>query len=158
MASRKNFLKKISPHKGTGRYLQYLRCPCCGKLARGQAIGSAGTHELSVSQCVGRRPGYRTGFDWEHQRPGREHLEALRESLERALVQVDAMLGEGVVIRPSVASEYHIMPVTELDLGVLAGAGLNLEVLYGYQDEGYQVQGQEADSGIIHPRVLPDFV
>ena len=87
--SRKSFLKKISPHKGTGRYLQYTRCPCCGKLARPQAIGNAGTHRLSISQCTGPKGGYRTGFNWE---PIPEILRALKESLERALAQVNDAL------------------------------------------------------------------
>jgi len=94
MPSRKNLLKQISPHKGTGRYLQYIRCPVCGKLARGQAIGNAGTHQLTVSQCIGPRPGYRAGFQWGHDSPSLEHLEALKDCLERALVQVHGALGE----------------------------------------------------------------
>ena len=93
MPSRKNLLKQQSPYKGTGRYLQYLRCPCCGKLARGQAIGSAGTHKLSVSRCIRKLPGYRTGWEWGHERPSRDHLEHLAEALRRALAQVDVGLG-----------------------------------------------------------------
>jgi len=93
--SRKALLKKISPFKGTGRYLQYLRCPCCGKLARGQAIGNSGSHQLSVSQCIRKLPGYRTGWEWGHGEPDHDMLLALEESLERALSQVRAKLGEG---------------------------------------------------------------
>jgi len=92
VSSRRNLLLKTSPHRGTGKFIEYLRCPCCGKLARGQAIGHAGTHKLSVSRCVGRRPGYRTGFDWKHEPPSREHLTALRESLAAALNQVNDLL------------------------------------------------------------------
>jgi len=92
VSSRRNLLLKTSPHRGTGKFIEYLRCPCCGKLARGQAIGHAGTHKLSVSRCVGRQPGYRTGFDWKHEPPSREHLTALRESLAAALNQVNDLL------------------------------------------------------------------
>jgi len=101
MPSRKNLLKQISPYRGTGRYLQYVRCPTCGKLARGLALGNAGTHQLTVSQCVGPRPGYRAGFEWRHDSPSREHLEALKESLERALAQVNGALGEEAAVIPS---------------------------------------------------------
>jgi len=99
--SRKALLKKISPHRGTGRYIQYLRCPVCGKLARGQAIGNAGTHQLSVSQCIRKLPGYRTGWEWGHEEPDHDMLLALEESLERALSQVRAKLGEGERVIPA---------------------------------------------------------
>jgi len=91
--SRKAFLRKISPFKGSGRFLQYCRCPVCGKLCRAQVIGHAGTHKLSLSQCVGRRSGQRGGFDWEHVPPTPEILESLKESLEAALEQVNGLLG-----------------------------------------------------------------
>lgn len=91
--SRKALLKKISPHKGTGRYRQYIRCVCCGKLCRPQAIGSAGMHRLSVSRCVRKLPGFRTGWEWEHIPPNREQLAGLAEALHRALSQVEMELG-----------------------------------------------------------------
>jgi len=138
MPSRKNLLKKISPFKGTGRYLQYVRCPCCGKLARGQALGNAGEHRLSVSQCTGPKGGYRTGFNWEHVKPTREILEALKEGLEAALVQVNDALG---VVDPSALGE----PVIPALVGVLGGPTIPLEV-FSYGD-----QGQEESA--VYPRV-----
>ena len=150
MLSRRNQLLKTSPHRGTGRYIQYLRCPCCGKLARGQAIGSAGQHELSVSQCVGRRPGYRTGFDWRHDAPSREHLEALKESLERALGQVNDALGEDAV-PAEVLREFHLQSVDVLSEWYEPGSELRLEVDYGYSGE---VQVQEEEGEVVRPRRL----
>jgi len=140
MSSRKNLLKKISPFKGTGRYLQYVRCPCCGKLARGQALGNAGEHELSVSQCTGPKGGYRAGFNWEHVKPTREILEALKESLERALEQVGEVLG--VVSLPGFGE-----PVMPALVGVLGGPTIPFEV-FSYDDQGQGIQ-EEA----IHPFV-----
>jgi len=141
MSSRKTFLKKISPFKGTGRYLQYVRCPCCGKLARGQALGNAGEHQLSVSQCTGPKGGYRAGFNWEHVKPTREILEALRESLERALEQVGEALG--VVNLPGFGE-----PVMPALVGVLGGPTIPLEVfVYGDQRE-VPAQGEA-----VHPIV-----
>jgi len=95
MSSRKVRLKKGSPFKGSGRFLQYIRCPACGKLGRAQAIGNAGVHKLSVSQCTGPKGGYRAGFNWEHKAPNREQLEGLAEALRRALSQVERELGVG---------------------------------------------------------------
>jgi hypothetical protein len=89
---RRTRLQDKSPYKGTGRYLQYLRCPCCGKLARGQAIGNAGNHQLSMSRVVGRIPGYRKGFEWKHEFPSRDMLESLSLALHQAQAQVDAAL------------------------------------------------------------------
>jgi len=138
MPSRKNFLKKISPFKGTGRYLQYVRCPCCGKLARGQALGNAGEHQLSVSQCTGPKGGYRGGFHWEHVPPTSEILGALKESLEAALVQVNGLLG---VEGSSGLGE----PAIPALVGVLGGPTIPLEVFsYG---------GQDQEERAVYPRV-----
>jgi len=140
--SRKAYLRKISPHKGTARYLEYLRCPCCGKLCRGQAIGHAGTHQLSVSQCIGRRPGYRTGFDWKHREPDREMLGALKESLEAALEQVNGLLGvdhQGSVGEPAIPAL----------VGVLGWENIMPEV-FSYGDDKGETQGQ---GEVIHPLV-----
>lgn len=90
--NRKQRLKKKSPYKGTGRYLQYVRCPCCGKLARGQAVGNAGNHQLSVSRCIRKLPGWHTGWEWKHEFPNRDMLESLSVALHRATAQVDAAL------------------------------------------------------------------
>jgi len=140
--SRKALLKKISPHRGTGRYIQYLRCPCCGKLARGPAIGNAGTHQLTVSQCIRKLPGYRTGWEWGHREPDREMLGVLEESLERALVQVRDMLGKAEVVLPQeVLTEYHLLPQVLLEWTV---PGNELEVFYGDEEEG-----QEGE--VVHP-------
>jgi len=139
--SRKKYLQKISPFKGSGRYLQYVRCPCCGKLARGQALGNAGEHQLSVSQCIRKLPGYRTGWEWGHVKPTREILEALKESLERALEQVGEALG--VVNLPGLGE-----PAMAALVGVLGGPTIPLEVfVYGDQRE-VQAQGEA-----IHPCV-----
>jgi len=144
MASRKSFLRRISPFKGTGRFLQYCRCPLCGKLARGQAIGHAGTHQLSVSQCVGRRPGQRGGFDWEHVPPTPEILESLKESLEAALKQVNGLLGVdqagGHVLGESV------IPAL---VGVLGWETIKPEV-FSYGDNKGETQGQ---GETVHPIV-----
>jgi len=139
--SRKSFLRKISPYKGTGRYIEYLRCPLCGKLARGPALGHAGSHQLSVSQCVGRRPGYRTGFEWKHGKPEREHLEALKESLEAALDQVNGLLGV----------DHHggHVPAIPALVGVLGWETIMPEV-FSYGDDKGETQGQ---GEIIHPSV-----
>jgi len=145
MASRKSFLRKISPFKGTGRFLQYCRCPVCGKLCRAQAIGHAGTHKLSLSQCVGRRPGQRGGFDWEHVPPTPEMLGALKESLEAALQQVNGLLGvdQGVLGEP-------VIPAL---VGVLGWEIIKPEVFsYGNKGEG-ETQGE-----VIHPRVYTQNV
>jgi len=140
--SRKALLKKISPHKGTGRYLQYLRCPCCGKLCRGQAIGNAGTHQLTVSQCIRKLPGYRTGWEWGHREPDREMLGVLEESLERALVQVREQLGKAEVVLPSeVLAEYHLLPQV---LSEWVVPGNELEVFYGNGEE-------EGQGEVVHP-------
>ncbi len=134
MSSRKNLLKKISPFKGTGRYLQYVRCPCCGKLARGQALGNAGEHQLSVSQCTGPKGGYRTGFNWEHVKPAREILEALKESLEAALAQVNGLLG---VVDSSGLGE----PVVPALVGVLGWENVIPEV-FSYDDKDKTGKGE----------------
>jgi len=150
--SRKAFLKKISPFKGTGRFLQYLRCPVCGKLARGPAVGNAGSHILSVSQCTGPKGGYRAGFNWEHRELDGEMLGVLEESLERALAQVRGMLGKAdeVVIPQEVLAEYHLLPQV---LSEWAVPGNELEVFYGYEGE----EGQEGQ--VVHPaRVRLDRV
>jgi len=145
LVSRKTFLKKISPHKGTGRYLQYLRCPCCGKLARGPAIGNAGTHLLSLSQCTGPKGGYRAGFNWEHRELDGEMLGVLEESLERALVQVRDMLGKADVVLPQeVLAEYHLLPQV---LSEWIVPGNELEVFYGNGED--QEEGQEGE--VVHP-------
>jgi len=140
--SRKALLKKISPHRGTGRYIQYLRCPVCGKLARGPAIGNAGTHQLSVSQCIRKLPGYRTGWEWGHRKPDREMLGALKESLEAALEQVNGLLGVD-----------HHGPVGESVIPALVGV-LGWEIImpevFSYGDNEGETQGQ---GEIIHPRV-----
>jgi len=138
MASRKSFLRKISPFKGTGRFLQYCRCPVCGKLCRAQAIGHAGTHKLSLSQCVGCRPGQRGGFDWEHVPPTPEILESLKESLEAALKQVNGLLG----VDQAVLGE----PVIPSLVGVLGWEIIKPEVFSG--DNKGQGQGE-----IVHPIV-----
>jgi len=134
--SRKALLKKISPHKGTGRYIEYLRCPCCGKLCRGPAIGNAGTHQLTVSQCIRKLPGYRTGWEWGHREPDRDMLGVLEESLERALVQVRDMLGKAEVVLPQeVLAEYHLLPQV---LSEWIVPGNELEVFYGDEEEGQE--------------------
>jgi len=134
--SRKALLRKISPHKGTARYIQYLRCPCCGKLARGPAIGNAGTHQLTVSQCIRKLPGYRTGWEWGHREPDKEMLGVLEESLERALVQVRDMLGKAEVVLPSeVLAEYRLLPQV---LSEWIVPGNELEVFYGNEEEGQE--------------------
>jgi len=143
--SRKSFLRKISPFKGSGRFLQYVRCPCCGKLARGQAIGHAGTHQLSVSQCVGRRPGSRGGFDWEHVPPSPEILESLKESLEAALDQVNGLLGVDYHGAADVPGE----PAIPALVGVLGWETIKPEV-FSYGDDKGETQGQ---GEVIHPRV-----
>jgi len=154
--SRKAFLKKVSPHKGTGRYIQYLRCPCCGKLARGPAIGNAGTHQLTVSQCIRKLPGYRTGWEWGHREPDREMLGVLEESLERALAQVRGLLSEAEVVLPQVrgVAEYQLFPQV---LSEWIVPGNELEVFYGNGEEGNQKE--EADGEIVYPgRVRLDRV
>jgi len=140
--SRKALLKKASPHKGTGRYLQYLRCPCCGKLARGPAIGNAGTHQLTVSQCIRKLSGYRTGWEWGHSVPDREMLGVLEESLERALAQVREMLGKAdeVVLPPEVLAEYHLLPQVSSEWGI---PGNKLEVFYDNQKGNQREAGEE---------------
>jgi hypothetical protein len=90
--NRKQQLKKKSPYKGTGRYLQYVRCPCCGKLGRAAAMGHAGEHQLSVSQCIRKLPGWHTGWEWRHSFPDNIMLERLLEALRRATAQVEAAL------------------------------------------------------------------
>jgi len=139
--SRKALLRKISPHKGTGRYLQYVRCPCCGKLCRAQAIGNAGTHKLSVSQCIRKLPGYRTGWEWGHQEPDREMLGALKESLEAALEQVNGLLG----VDQAVLGE----PVIPALVGVLGWETIKPEV-FSYGDNKGETQGQ---GETVHPIV-----
>jgi len=145
--SRKAFLRKISPFKGSGRFLQYCRCPICGKLARGPALGRAGTHQLSISQCVGRRPGSRGGFDWEHVPPSPEILESLKESLEAALAQVNGLLGvdydhDGHVAIPAM-------------VGVLGWETIMPEVFsYGSDDEG-ETKGQ---GETVYPSVQTIYV
>jgi len=131
--SRKALLKKISPYKGTGRYLEYVRCPCCGKLCRAQAIGSAGGHKLSVSRCIRKLPGYRTGWEWGHQEPDREMLGALKESLEAALKQVNGLLGvdQGVLGDP-------VIPAL---VGVLGWETIKPEV-FNYGDSKVETPGQ----------------
>lgn len=144
--SRKSFLRKISPFKGSGRFLQYCRCPLCGKLARGPALGRAGTHQLSVSQCVGRRPGYRTGFDWEHVPPSPEILESLKEALEAALEQVNGLLGVDVGQGlPHVPGEVAIPAL----VGV-AGWEIIMPEVFSYGDDKGETQGQ---GEVIHPSV-----
>jgi len=140
--SRKALLKKLSPFKGTGRFLQYLRCPCCGKLCRGPAIGNAGTHLLSVSQCTGPKGGYRAGFNWEHREPDREMLGVLEESLERALAQVREMLGKAdeVVLPQEVLAEYRLLPQVSSEWGI---PGNKLEVFYDNQEGNQKEAGEE---------------
>ena len=89
---RRTRLQDASPYKGTGRFLQYVRCPCCGKLARGPAIGAAGTHKLSISRVVRRIPGYRKGFEWKHETPNRDVLDRLLKALGLATSQVEVAL------------------------------------------------------------------
>jgi len=135
--SRKQLKRALSPHKGTGRYLQYIRCPCCGKLCRAQAIGSAGSHKLSVSQCIRKLPGYRTGWEWGHREPDREMLGALKESLEAALEQVNGLLGvDGEPVIPAL-------------VGVLGWETVEPEV-FSYGDTKGETQGQ---GETIHPSV-----
>jgi len=141
--SRKSFLRKISPHKGTGRYIEYLRCPLCGKLARAQAIAHGGSHKLSVSQCIRKLPGYRTGWEWGHREPDREMLGALKESLEAALDQVNGLLGAG--LDPAIPGE----PVIPATVGVLGWETIMPEV-FSYGDDKGETQGQ---GEIIHPSV-----
>jgi len=138
--SRKALLKKLSPFKGTGRYLEYIRCPLCGKLARGLAIGHAGTHKLSVSQCIRKLPGYRTGWEWGHREPDREMLGALKESLEAALAQVNGLLGGS-----------HVLPAL---VGVLGWETIKPEV-FSYGDNKGETQGQ---GETIHPSVQTLYV
>lgn len=83
--------RKASPHKGTGRFFEYVRCPCCGKLARGPSVGSAGTHVLQKMVCTGSL-GNRKGFAWDRLDPDQELLESLLEALERATAQVKKAL------------------------------------------------------------------
>jgi hypothetical protein len=85
---RRTRLQAASPRKGTGFFQQYIRCPCCGKLARGPAVGSAGQHKLSVSRVVRRIPGYRKGFEWTHEKPSKDILLSLYKALRLALKQV----------------------------------------------------------------------
>jgi len=152
--SRKQVNRLLSPYRGTGRYLEYIRCPNCGKLARGQAVGAAGSHELSVSQCVRKLPGYRTGWEWRHDPPSREHLGALKESLERALAQVDGLLGEAeVALPPEVLREFHLQPAV-LSEWYSPGDELNLEVFYGNGEEGSQTQNQDEEGEVVRPRRL----
>jgi len=134
--SRKAILKKLSPHKGTGRYLEYVRCPCCGKLCRARAIGNAGTHKLSVSQCIRKLPGYRTGWEWGHREPDREMLGALKESLESALMQVNGLLGVD-------QAGGHVLPAL---VGVLGWETIKPEV-FSYGDE------TQGEGETIHPSV-----
>jgi len=136
MPSRKVRLKRESPYKGTGRYIEYLRCPCCGKLARGQVIGAAGQHMLSVSRCKGPKPGYRTGFDWEHVPPDRETLEALRIALERALRQVKQGLGY-VPLMPVMSPA--LMPVISY-LPLAENVYINREVAHVAKEENSEIR------------------
>ena len=69
---------------------QYLRCPCCGKLASGYAIGHAGMHRLEVRQCV-KALGYRYGFVWDRKPLTGDFVGALVRGLSKALVQVLAV-------------------------------------------------------------------
>jgi len=151
--SRKALLKKISPHKGTGRYIQYLRCALCGKLARGPSIGHAGSHQLTVSQCIRKLPGYRTGWEWGHREPDREMLGVLEESLERALAQVREMLGKADEAVPpqEVLAEYHLLPQVASEWVI---PGSELEVFCGGEE------GEEDQEGeVVHPaRVRLDRV
>ena len=141
--SRKAFLKKISPNKGTGRYLEYVRCPVCGKLARGLALGNAGSHVLSVSKCTGPKGGYRGGFNWEHIPPTPEILGALKESLEAALVQVNGLLGV-------VGSSGLGAPAIPALVGVMGWENVIPEVL-SYDDDEGESQGQgEAVYPCVH--------
>jgi len=156
--SRKSFLRKISPFKGSGRFLQYVRCPCCGKLCRGQAIGHAGTHQLSVSQCVGRRPGSRGGFDWEHVPPTPEILESLKESLGAALDQVNGLLAsDGGHLEPAIPALVGVLG-GETAIPALVGV-LDLETLmpevFSYGDNKGETQGQ---GEVIYPRVQAVYV
>jgi len=147
--SRKSFLRKISPFKGSGRFLQYCRCPLCGKLARGPALGRAGSHQLSISQCVGRRPGSRGGFDWEHVPPSPEILESLKEALEAALVQVNGLLGVG--LDPAIPAGEPVIPAL---VGVLGWETIMPEV-FSYGDDKGETQGQ---GEVIHPSVQTIYV
>jgi len=143
--SRKALLKKLSPFRGTGRYLQYLRCPVCGKLARGPAIGNAGTHQLTVSQCLRKLPGYRTGWEWGHQEPDREMLGVLEESLERELAQVRGMLGKAdeVVLPQEVLAGYQLLPQVSSEWII---PGNELEVFYGGEEGEKDQEGE-----VVHP-------
>jgi len=158
--SRKAFLRKISPFKGSGRFLQYVRCPCCGKLCRGQAIGHAGTHKLSISQCVGRRPGSRGGFDWEHVPPTPEILESLKEALEAALEQVNGLLGmdgqhvSGEAAIPALVGVVGWETVSPALVGVLGGETIMPEV-FSHGDNKGESQGQ---GEVIYPRVQAVYV
>jgi len=141
--SRKQLKRALSPHKGTGRYLQYLRCPCCGKLARGPAIGNAGTHQLTVSQCIRKLPGYRTGWEWGHSVPDREMLGVLEESLERALAQVREMLGKADEVQ---AAGYHLLPQVSSEWII---PGNELEVFYGGEEGEEDQEGEVVHSARV---------
>jgi hypothetical protein len=121
---RRTRLLAASPYKGTGRFLQYVRCPCCGKLARGAAVGSAGTHKLSVSRCVRRLPGSRGGFEWKHEDPSADMLRQLLKSLGRATSQVeDALWHLNLYGRERVAAPARVfVPMTQnIKVGVSDG-------------------------------------
>lgn len=65
----------------------YIRCPCCGKLATGYALGHAGVHRLEVRRCV-KALGYRYGFEWSNEPLTGELAGGLVRGLAKALVQV----------------------------------------------------------------------
>lgn len=87
MSTRKQRRKEASPYRGSGRFFQYVRCPCCGKLARGPAIGRAGTHTLNTMQIT-KSLGGRKGFVWDRRPVDKDVLEQLLKALELAIKQV----------------------------------------------------------------------
>lgn len=83
---------KASPYRGTGKFIQYMRCPICGKLGRGPSLGNAGQHHLTMSRPVSVLPGYRAGFLWEHRELTSDELLKLLECLESAKRQIERAL------------------------------------------------------------------
>lgn len=68
-------------------FKEYIRCPVCGKLARGVAIGNAGEHVLGIKKII-KAFGGRGGFLWDSFPLRSEIVEALELACLAALEQV----------------------------------------------------------------------
>lgn len=84
--SRKVIKRALSPYKGTGKFIEYLRCPVCGKLVRGQQLNNVGNHKLELKRPI-KSLGAK-GFLWEAKEITKEQAERLLLWLGIAQLQV----------------------------------------------------------------------